>query len=222
MQNQEILMADEKMLYQVWVHYQQESVAHLVETCQERCRAEHSAEQFNAAERHDTPLIRPPRCYYYVKPISEKQLLLAQKEKYRHGHSEFRKHLAKKYSKVLKPLTKEMVTAMVFCIETCEKERLAMLHARGGWMEGYKGHAEGIGDVTCSLFYPVVGAIALEVAIECDGQHYPQEVETFSNEHVLKSWLLNTKGSASACENRIINILYGLMQLRVQQEDENE
>lgn len=192
----------------------------LVGTYEERYRAEKDAGMRNAAERHDTCPDRPPRLYYYVRPVTEKQLLIVEKEKFRRSHGKYRKQLAQKHGKVLKPLAKEMVAAILFCIETCEEEHRARLRHRGGWLDGYKGHADGIGDIICSLFYPGVGEIALVVTIEHDGERNSQEVETFGSEQMLKSWLLNTKGSASACENRIVNIIYDMMLLRVQQEEE--
>lgn len=214
-------MTKDNWLYQVWVHRGQESAVHLVETCQERWRAEKDAGMRNATERHDTRPDRAPRCYYYVKPVTEGELFLAEKEQYRKSHGEYRKQLAHKLGKVLKPLTREMATAMVFCIETCERERLARLRRYGGWIDGYRGYADGIGDITCSLLYSGMGEIALEVAVEYEGKRYSSEVETFSNEHMLRFWLLDTRGASSACENSIVCTIYDMVILRIQQEGED-
>jgi hypothetical protein len=213
------MKSSNKWYHQVWVHCGQESAVHLVETYRERHLAEKSAAQRNAAERHDASSGNPPRRYYYVRHVTEEQLLLSEKEEYRWNHGEYRKHLVQKYNKMLNPLVREMATAMVFCLATCEQERLAMLHARGGWLEGYKGYADGIGDITFSLLYSGRGDIVLEIAIVYEGERDASEVETFGNENVLKSWLLNIQGASSACKNRIINMIYDMMIQRVKEEN---
>ena len=201
-------METKRVVYQVWMHRGQESAVHLVDTCQNEQLALKVAGQHNAAERHDTRPDLPPRRYYYVKPVSEEQIREAEKEKYRLRRGEERRRLTRRHHEVLAPIAREMAAAMVFCLETTDKERLALLRNRGGWIEAYRGFAEGVGSITCSALYTGWGEMALEVTIEDANESL--EVETFRTEYAMRSWLLNTRGSASAIENRLIDMVCDL------------
>ena len=190
----------------------QESRVKVVSTYDNVCVAERVAGQYNAMERDDARYARPPRRYYYVRAVSEEQLREAEEWKHLRRHGEERKRLARNYHKVLQPIAEDMAAAMVMSLVSCEQEHLNKLREHGGWLEGYRGHVEGIGGLSCSVLFSGRSEVGLEVTL--DTVNESTCVETFENEWWMKSWLLSIKGAASAIENSIIDIVCDMKHLQ--------
>ncbi len=203
-------MDEEKWYYQVLMHEGQDMYVHLEGTYESKDRAQQEADSLNVSERADTRADLPPRHVYYVRAITEEQLLEKKTEKRQRRYSEVRKSLKKQHHAVLKPLTEEMAAAMLRSIETCEKNDDDTFY-RGGWTDGYHAYARGIGYIACSAFYDDDGHIDLVVTLECC--KVSTAVGHFCNERILKSWLQNMHGAACSFENRIIDTLYKLDRL---------
>lgn len=212
-------MAAGDWYYQVWVHYGQESRVQVVETYKEQYRARKEADVLNAIEKRDSLSDRPPRRFFFVQPVTEEQLREAAAERFRRHLSEDRKRFMQQYHGELQTLTKEIAASMLYAIDSCEMEKRVMLHNNGGWLEGFRRQVSGMGTITCSVLYSSVGRVSIEVAIIRGKQTDATMVELFSNERLLKSWLLNGVAVSAACENRLIDLLCDRYRINMQLED---
>ena len=178
----------------------------LLDTYKEKWRAQKDADMRNAAEEHDTQWGLPPRRYFYVKPVTEEQLMEEKKEKHKR-HSEEWRSLERRFHEKLQPVCREIATAVVFAIETCEEQHLDRLRKDGGYIDCYKGTVDEAGSIACSLLFSG-NDIILELTLRNNEEIDSIAVEKFSVVWLLRSWLLGIQGAAAACENRLIEMLY--------------
>lgn len=200
-------MAAGDWYYQVWVHCEQETRVYLIETYKTEWQARKSADMRNAAVRHDTPPDLPARNFYFVRAVTEEQLLETAAEKFRHHHSEDMRQYLKQYDGAMKPYAKEMVDEMRFSILTCKGEVYWRLYEHGGRLEGYRRDVDGLGTITCSTLYTGRDIVRLEVAVVRGEKEDVSIVDSFRSESDLLAWLNNSLRAAAACEVRLIGML---------------